>query len=192
MNELLQLQWHELTDKLRGFILRRVGDEHETEDILQDVFLKLAKAASNTRIPQNLEAWLFLVARNAIIDRHRTRRQTVEVPEDLSPDQLEEDGEVAELKSAFLRMIRSLPEKYREAIELTEIEGISQVELAQRLGISVSGAKSRVQRGREMLKQMLLDCCEFEFDRRGRVMDCTPRSQGCQECSPARGERSGD
>jgi RNA polymerase sigma-70 factor (ECF subfamily) len=49
------------------------------------------------------------------------------------------------------------------------------VELAKRLGISVSGAKSRVQRGRQQLKEMLLECCEFEFDRRGRVYDCTPR-----------------
>lgn len=73
---------------------------------------------------------------------------------------------------------------YREAIVLTELEGLTQKELAERLGISVSGAKSRVQRGREQLMEALLDCCKFEFDRRGRVIDCSPRNrEGCPECS---------
>jgi RNA polymerase sigma-70 factor (ECF subfamily) len=79
-------------------------------------------------------------------------------------------------------MIHSLPGPYREAILLTELEGLSQVELARRLNISVSGAKSRVQRGRQQLKEMLLDCCEFETDRRGRVYGCTPRGEPCAEC----------
>ena len=81
-------------------------------------------------------------------------------------------------------MIDALPEPYREAIILTELEGLTQKELGERLGISLSGAKSRVQRGREQLKQALVDCCKFEFDRRGRVIDCEPRSPGsCEECS---------
>lgn len=80
-------------------------------------------------------------------------------------------------------MIDALPEPYREAIVLTELEGLTQKTLAQRLGISVSGAKSRVQRGREQLKQMLHECCSFEFDRRGKVIECEPRSRdACGEC----------
>jgi hypothetical protein len=86
-------------------------------------------------------------------------------------------------------MIHSLPGPYREAILLTEFDGLSQVEMARRLGISVSGPKSRVQRGRRQLKNMLLDCCRFEFDRRGRVFDCQARRNDCPSCaspSPAR------
>jgi RNA polymerase sigma-70 factor (ECF subfamily) len=80
-------------------------------------------------------------------------------------------------------MIYSLPEPYRDALVLTEFEGLTQKELAERLGISLSGAKSRVQRGREKLKEMLFDCCRFEFDRRGRMIECQPRAKGsCQEC----------
>jgi RNA polymerase sigma-70 factor, ECF subfamily len=80
-------------------------------------------------------------------------------------------------------MIYSLPEPYRDALVLTEFDGLTQKELAERLGISLSGAKSRVQRGKEQLKRMLHDCCTFEFDRRGRVIDCEPRgNSGCKEC----------
>ncbi len=73
-------------------------------------------------------------------------------------------------------MIYSLPDQYREAVVLTEFDGLTQQQLADRLGITLSGAKSRVQRGRAHSKQMLDECCNFEFDRRGMVIDCTPRA----------------
>ncbi len=92
-----------------------------------------------------------------------------------------EPAEREALKASFRRMIHRLPGPYREAILLTEFEGLSQVEMARRLGISVSGAKSRVQRGRQQLKNMLLDCCHFEFDRRGRVFDCQARRNDCPQ-----------
>jgi len=184
MNSTLEHIWNELAGKLREFIRRRVADDAEAEDILQDVLLKVARRPDELPAPEKLQGWLFLIARNTIIDRHRTRRETVAVPETLPIEAEAAPEELDGLKSSFRRMIHSLPGPYREAILLTEIEGLSQVELAQRLGISVSGAKSRVQRGRQQLKEMLLDCCEFEFDRRGRVFDCTPRGQDCPECAP--------
>jgi RNA polymerase sigma-70 factor (ECF subfamily) len=194
MNPTLEQIWNELAAKLREFIRRRVSDAAEAEDILQDVFLKLAKRADELPEPAKLQGWVFLIARNAVIDHYRTRKETVAVPETLESDAAVAPEELEGLKTSFRRMIHSLPGQYREAILLTEIEGLSQVDLAKRLGISVSGAKSRVQRGRQQLKEMLLECCEFEFDRRGRVFDCTPRGTDCPECSapksaPARAAR---
>ena len=107
-----------------------------------------------------------------------------EVPESLPAEPPPHDADVEELKAAFRRMIYSLPKPYRDALVLTEFEGLTQKEMAKRLGISLSGAKSRVQRGREQLKQMLLERCEFEFDRLGRIIDCKPRTkEACQECA---------
>jgi RNA polymerase sigma-70 factor (ECF subfamily) len=74
-------------------------------------------------------------------------------------------------------LISTLPAPYRDALVLTEFEGLTQKEMAERLGISLSGAKSRVQRGREQLKRMLLERCQFEFDRLGRIIDCKPRTR---------------
>jgi RNA polymerase sigma-70 factor (ECF subfamily) len=89
-----------------------------------------------------------------------------------------------ELKAALRQMIHSLAEPYRETLVFTEFEGLTQKELAQRLGMSLSGAKSRVQRAREQLRQVLLDCCHFEFDRRGKTIQCTPHtSECCRQCS---------
>lgn len=68
-------------------------------------------------------------------------------------------------------MLNYLPEKYRKAVRLADLEGMTQAQLADHLGLSLSGAKSRVQRGREQLKALLTECCKFEFDCRGQIID---------------------
>jgi RNA polymerase sigma-70 factor, ECF subfamily len=184
MNATLEHIWHEFADRLRKFIRSRVSDPDTAEDILQDVFVKIQTRLDQLNDPATLQSWIYLIARNAIIDHYRTRKPTVEVPESLAVEPDTGNGEAEELKAAFRRMIFSLPEPYRDALVLTEFDGLTQQQLADRLGISLSGAKSRVQRGREQLKRMLHECCTFEFDRRGKVIDCTPRKKAnCSECA---------
>jgi RNA polymerase sigma-70 factor, ECF subfamily len=185
MNATLEHIWDEFSEKLGQFIRARVSDPATAQDILQDVFVKIQKRLGQLHDPTKPEGWIYLIARNAIIDHYRTRKETVEVPATMPVEPTANDGEIEELKASFRRMIYSLPEPYRDAVVLTELEGLTQRELANRLGISLSGAKSRVQRGRAQLKQMLDECCTFEFDRRGKVIDCTPRAKtGCDECRP--------
>lgn len=107
-----------------------------------------------------------------IIDHYRTRKKTSELTESLPAELSESEAEVKELKAVFCRLLYSLPEPYRDALVLIEFEGLTQGELAKHLGISLSGAKSRVQRGREQLKELLLDYCHREFS----------RSMGSQPC----------
>jgi len=186
MNATLEHIWHEFAGKLGRFIRARVADPATAEDILQDVFVKIQKRLGQLEDPARLEGWIYLITRNAIIDHYRTRKHLVELPETLPAEPDAPDDELEDLKAAFRRMIYSLPEPYRDALVLTEFDGLSQLELAHRLGLSLSGAKSRVQRGRAQLKRMLEDCCSFEFDRRGKVIDCTSRgSADCSECATA-------
>jgi RNA polymerase sigma-70 factor (ECF subfamily) len=183
MTPTLETIWNEFAERLGAFIRARVNDPATADDIRQDVFVKIQKRLGDVRNLGKLESWIYHIARNAIIDHFRARRETIEVPETLSADPAGDDTEMAGLKESFRRMIHDLPELYREAIVLTELEGVPQTELARRLGISVSGAKSRVQRGREQLRQKLNECCAFEFDRRGRVIECEPRGKdNCREC----------
>jgi RNA polymerase sigma-70 factor, ECF subfamily len=190
MKHALEQIWNELAHKLRVFIRRRVSNDVEADDILQDVFLKLARRAKELPEPAKLPGWIFLITRNAIIDHYRTRKETVAVPETLASEVEAAPEEAEGLNASLRRMIRNLPEPYREAILLAEFEDLPQVELAKRLGISISGAKSRVQRGRQMLKKMLLDCCQFEFDRRGGINECIPRRNDCPECEPTTTRRA--
>ena len=175
--------WREYHTRLLGFIEARVHDPATSEDILQEVFLKVHSRIETLRDSNKLESWVYQITRNAIIDHYRSRRASVELPEAAAA--LEEDPtdrERREMARCLLPMVESLPESYRDAVKLSEIEGLTQSEVAQRNGLSLSGAKSRVQRGRAMLKSKLQECCQFEFDRRGQIVDYKARSAGSCNC----------
>lgn len=185
MNLTLEDIWTQFATRLRYFIRGRVADDASAEDILQNVFVKVQQRLGTLRGVEKIEAWVHQIARNVIVDHYRSQRPTDELPDNLAQplEDIADEAEKAGLLAAFRRMITELPEPYREAVQLTELEGLTQQELATRLGISLSGAKSRVQRGRAMLKDMLLECCRFEFDRRGGIVECEPRKKAaCEEC----------
>src|SRR5215203_6636925 len=97
------------------------------------------------------------------------------------------NGARAEMARCIAPLVRGLPDTYRRAIELTELEGMTQAAAAERLGLSLPGAKSRVQRGRARLRTMLLRCCEIETDRRGGVVAFELRDgESCVACGDQR------
>jgi RNA polymerase sigma-70 factor, ECF subfamily len=175
--------WEAFHVPLLHFIRKHISDETMAEDILQDVFLKIHRNVETLKKVKNLESWVYRITRHAIIDHYRSKQapmitlDTVEVLE-LSED-LPDDDIISELFPAVRAMVQSLPELDRQALVLTEFQGLSQKEYSERLGISFSGAKSRVQRARGKLKQQLLDCCHFELDRRGHVINYQPHCQRC-------------
>ena len=178
--------WGEFTAQLRRFIAGRVRGEADVEDILQEVFIKIHRGLDRLDDHFKLHAWVYQITRNAIIDHYRRGGPDVEMPEEL-PDRIAEEedseGAEAEVATCLRPMAEDLPEKYREALLLTDIEGLTQKEMAERLGISLSGAKSRVQRAREKLKDVLLECCHLEVDRRGKVVDWESRQADCRYCT---------
>jgi RNA polymerase sigma-70 factor, ECF subfamily len=183
--------WEEFHPRIKQFILKRIPDEHNAEDILQEVFLKIHARIDTLREEEKLQSWMYQIARNVIADYYRQHKAIVALSEALLlPDEpVVDDDVVKDLLPGVRTMVTSLPGEYRQALLLTEYEGLSQRELAERLGLSLSGAKSRVQRAREKLKAMLLDCCHFEFDRLGKIIDYQPRCACCtnQECGSGYG-----
>jgi RNA polymerase sigma-70 factor (ECF subfamily) len=172
--------WETFSGPLHQFIQRRIPDPHSAEDILQDVFLKIHTRIDTLRTPDRLTSWIYQITRNAIADYYRAQRPTAELAETLPmADGVVDDDVVQELRPCVAAMVAALPEAYREALRLTEYQGLSQKELSERLGISFSGAKSRVQRARAKLKEQLLDCCHFQFDRVGRIIDYQSRRACC-------------
>jgi len=169
--------------KLRSFILGRVSDPDLTEDILQDVYLKIHSKIASVRDSEKLESWIYQITRNAIVDYYRRKQPEGELPESLPALQEEERGAVADLSSSIHEMLNCLPEKYKQALILTEMHGLTQAEMANQLGLTLSGAKSRVQRAREKLKNAFLDCCHIEFDRFNKVIHYEPYCNQCASTS---------
>jgi RNA polymerase sigma-70 factor, ECF subfamily len=183
----------EFRGPLKAFISKHVPDRFSAEDLLHDVFLRIHNQIGSLKQKEKLAPWIYQIARNAIIDTFRKERVTVEPSNDLiSTDQFGINDITEKLIPLVRMMVQRLPGKYQEALFLADFQGIKHGEIAERLGISLSAVKSRVQRARSMLKELLLNCCHFEFDLYGTVFDYHPKncSNCCEEnnnnCLPAK------
>lgn len=172
--------WDQFHDNLYAFVLKRVRNEADTDDILQDVFIRIHQSLDKLKDEKKLESWVFQIARNATNDffRKQSKLSGEEFPE-------LEDQDVGfygkqEMFCCLQPFVKELPEKYRMAIELADLQGKKQGEVAKILGISHSGAKSRVQRGREILKEKFVECCHFTIDENGKLTG----EQDCERCHP--------
>jgi RNA polymerase sigma-70 factor (ECF subfamily) len=159
------------------FVHSRVPDHAAAEDIVHDVLLRALERQSQLRDGEKLAPWLYQMTRNAIVDHHRGRPPMDELPPDLvAPEP--EPHVLSQLAGCMTGLVAQLPETYRTAFQMSEVEGVTQQEVARRLGISLSGAKSRVQRARAKLQDLVLTCCRIERDHRGSIVDYE-RSGNC-------------
>jgi RNA polymerase sigma-70 factor (ECF subfamily) len=166
--------WHENEAELRGWLRHRLGNPVDAEDVLQDLFVKAMRQGERFCAIENARAWLFAVARNAVADRLRVRREMIELPAGL----VAETAEVATVDSLVAclpRVLSELSPEDREAITLCDLEGLSQDEYARRKGLSLPGAKSRIQRARKRLREQISRSCQVRLDATGQVSDFVPR-----------------
>ncbi len=174
--------WNDYRTKVFHFVKRRVSDPGEAEDITQDVFVKIFQKIESLQTEDKLQSWLFQITRNAIIDYYRSKKPTSELPELPQADEDSVAKTLIELSECLQPMIARLPQHYQESIILSEIEGKTHRDISETLGISQSGSKSRVQRGRVMIKEMLMECCQLEFDKKGRLSDFEKKDEACEGC----------
>ncbi|MEO7732128.1 MAG: sigma-70 family RNA polymerase sigma factor [Kofleriaceae bacterium] len=178
--------WQDVAARLRPFLARRVAPT-EIDDVLQDVFLRLQRGLPGLRDEERFTSWLFQIARNSVAEhlRVRARHPLTGAPADADAPAAptDDDREVAHSLAGCVSMfVARLSSPYREAVTLVELEGLTVREAAEMVGISVSGMKSRVQRGRAQLRQLFDECCEIALDVRGKVIDYTPRPRPCGAC----------
>jgi RNA polymerase sigma-70 factor (ECF subfamily) len=182
--------WRMLSDRLRQFIRSRVGSVADAEDVLQSVFLRIHQNVHRLRQSHRLDAWVFQIARNAITDHfRRTPHDSLDAEAIAAIDEEKSDNLNAEVANCLDTMIGRLPMEMQRAVTMYEREGLSQQDIASHESISLSGAKSRVQRGRKLLKEMLEDCCRLHFDRYGNVLQweaADSRSQAGGSCQCVR------
>lgn len=174
--------WEDVAARLRPFIARRVAPA-EIDDVLQDVFLRIHR--SSLRDEERFTSWLFQIARSSIAEHMRMRGRhplsDQEATEEVDLDEADDREAARALAGCVSMFVAQLASPYREAVTLVELEGLTAREAAELAGISVSGMKSRVQRGRSQLRVLFDRCCEIAIDARGKPTDFTPR--GCKACT---------
>lgn len=171
----------EFRKRLLGFVRKRVRSEADAEDVVQDVLTKLVSAGPTTG---SVQAWLFTVARNAIIDRSRKRTE-LQSPEQWEiPEESPDDAVQMEMAKCLCPMMSALSTEDQRVLERIDMRGESQTDVAEQLGISSSGMKSRVQRARERLRGAVESCCAIARDSRGAPTECErkPNADCASKC----------
>jgi len=172
--------WKELETRLRPYLARRVASSADIDDLLQDIFVRLHQGLGALRDEERFGAWVYRIANSAIVDQARQRARAPYITPGTDIDGAAradpvDDGLQSDLGECVALFVSRLPSPYREAVTLTELEGLTQKEAAEMLGVSLSGLKSRVQRGRDKIRQLFEECCQISVDCRGRVIECEPR-----------------
>ena len=188
-----EASWSELLRAVQSFVAGRVKDPADRDDLVQEVLLRVHRGLGGLNGQSAPGPWIYSIARNAIVDHWRRKGRAPTVPVDdveVTGGELavlDDDGETLQQAVAayVAETVHSLQSPYRETLILTELQGIKYADAARQLGISLPAIKSRVLRGRGMLREALIRCCEIELGPTGRVLDCAPRgSTPCPVCAP--------
>lgn len=172
--------WKDFNQELRRFIQKRVKDDALADDLLQDIFIKIHLKLDTLTASDKLSAWVYQITRNTILDHYKKNKPNAEIPSDLLVGE-ETKTYNEEFSSCLTPFLNSLPESYRDAIVQTELGHLSQKEFAEKLDISYSGAKSRVQRGRKHLLELFHQCCQISTDRYGNILAYQDK-ENCTKC----------
>ena len=184
--------WRDIERRLRPYVARRVASAADVDDVLQEIFVRLHRGLTSLRDGERFGGWVYRVAQSAIADaaRSRARGSTFQLdagPELAAESRAEDEDLGSDLGACVALFVSRLPSPYREAVTLTELEGLTQRDAAEMLGVSLPALKSRVLRAREKIRDMFEDCCRISVDCRGRVTDCEPRALDTipEDCRPA-------
>jgi len=174
--------WDEFSESLKRFILSRVKNTEIANDLLQEVFIKIHLKVSTIKNQESIKSWVFTITNNVINDYFKTNSKTVHLVSEISVSEDETANEHSAI-DCLKPLVKNLPSTYREAILLSEIKGMKQAEVAKILNISLSGAKSRIQRGRNLLKQGFIDCCDYKLNESGHLTGEHQNKEDCKVCN---------
>lgn len=164
-------------NELKGFVYKRIKDMPLTEDILHDIFLKVQSRSEQLKENEKVAAWIYQIARNTIVDHFRKQSRFIDPGELYAENEGHNFNEC--VSNILKQLLKTLPPKYRQAFELSELGDLPQLEIAKRMGLSYSGAKSRVQRARSMLRQKLEERLIIQTDRYGNILMCKSKTSYC-------------
>jgi RNA polymerase sigma-70 factor (ECF subfamily) len=177
--------WREILPQLRRFVRRRIANPDRADDLVAEILLRIHQNIASLDDRELLPNWVFRIARNVVIDEYRRAGRSRELPTATLPDQpiepfTDQDEPVAvrELSACMRPMLKGLSADQRDALEMVDLAGMTQADAARQAGVSLSGMKSRVQRGRRRLAEILGQCCALTLDSRGLPMDYRP-PPGC-------------
>ena len=162
--------WQEHKNELRNFIFKRVKDQNLTNDILQDVLMKVYNFCISKSGVRNIRSWLFQIAQNTITDHFRKQSKFTNLDNLNEIEYEDQNMAFSEATNYILPMLEFLPKEYAVPLKFADIENIKQADIAKKLNLSLSATKSRIQRARQLLKAEFITCCHFKTDKQGNLI----------------------
>lgn len=185
MEKKIEIIWDEFHRKLFNYINNKINNEHDAEDILQEVFVKIYNNLNEVEDEAKIKSWIYKITQNSIIDYYKKKKainMDIEDFDKIINEDEDESNMNEDITKCFEMLIGKLPSKYNEPLYLHDIEGKKYKEISKELDISLSCSKMRVTRARALLKETLLKCCDFEVDSFGNIVDYKVKNKGCKDC----------
>lgn len=182
------VDWSVFYTRLHAFVAARVRQASDTDDLVQLILARALEKGGTTAI-DNAPGWLFGIARNAIADHHRTRARTLLREADAldaDPPLGSSSDERAAVIACMEPLLAALPGETAQLLRWADMEERSMQRIAESLGITLTAAKSRVQRARKDFIKTTRQCCAIQLDARGRVTSLTPKQNpSAIACEPS-------
>ncbi|KZN63910.1 RNA polymerase sigma factor SigZ [Pseudoalteromonas luteoviolacea] len=163
--------WAQYRQSLKAFLHTRVANPEDVEDLLQDVLLKTHLAIENLHKPTSIKAWLFQIAHNTVVDYYRKNGMNNNAQQEVSWYTEEERNVKKELAQCIKPFIQELSEQSAFLLEVIELEGKTQKQLANEMDVSYSTLKSQVQKARKELHDVFNTCCQYDIDKQGNLIE---------------------
>jgi len=173
-----ELIWNTYHQELTDYFNSKVNDYTLAEDLTQEVFVKLMEALPSIHNQDKVAHWLRKVAANTLKDHWKVSGKHFDEAE-WEFKLCQEEPMLAVAEKCVHDMIDTLDPKYAIALKRSEIDGIKQAALAEEMDISLSGAKSRVQRGRQLLKEAIVACCKPQLNSRNELVTAECHNPDC-------------
>lgn len=173
--------WETYHMDLEHFIFSKVKDEQITNDLIQEIFIKVHTKLDSLQDETKVKSWLFSIARNATMDYFKKSAKTVPLNTfDIKDESWEETAHSPQ--DCLPGIIKNLPKKYRNPLFLSDIKGLKQAAVAKRLKLSLPTVKSQIQRARKLIKQGYIDCCDYRVNDKGFLVGETKEKDNCKVC----------
>jgi RNA polymerase sigma-70 factor (ECF subfamily) len=177
--------WSAFYRQLHGFVAARVRGAPDVDDLVQLILERAMSKAQDTEI-DNAAGWLFGIARNTIADHYRKEARTLVAAADeleSTPAAGASDEERAQVVACMVPLLQTMAEDDAQLLRWADMEGRSMQAIAEELGISLTAAKSRVQRARAEFRKTTQRCCAITVDARRRITALIPRGDRSSSCA---------
>jgi RNA polymerase sigma-70 factor (ECF subfamily) len=180
MNHTTEALWQTFSGSMRGFILKKVQNPDVTEDILQETFIRIHSKIDSVKDETRIKGWVFQIANNLVMDHFRAaKKEGGEITQEQVAEEEAPNEFLSETISDMLKMMDDLPGEYCDALCSTELDGMKMADYAVKAGISYTAAKTRIFRAKKMLKDAMMNCCHYQFDKYGTIVDISPKACCC-------------